>query len=200
MAVVAINSGPISATDQLRNVPQEKWHDLMLARRQFMEIRLAHDCRCLVEFVNDAALMHSALGFANVEDMIREGYKLRPEEINVAVEWLRLNPPDQPVSLRVAVFLSKQEIGLGKAGPGRGHKTGSDTTRFSDRGRAYILARLDRDGYAALAAKVRAGKMSANAAAIEAGFRKPPATPFERILKLLPKLTAAQRRRLKEQL
>jgi hypothetical protein len=36
----------------------------------------------------------------------------------------------------------------------------------------YILARLDRDGHAGLAAKVRAGTMSANAAAIEAGFRK----------------------------
>ena len=60
------------------------------------------------------------------------------------------------------------------------------------RGREYILARLDRDGHAALAAKVRAGKLSANAAAIKAGFRNPPATPFERIIGLLPKLSAAE--------
>jgi hypothetical protein len=54
--------------------------------------------------------------------------------------------------------------------------------------RAYILARLDRDGYTELAAKVRAGTMSANAAAIEAGFRKQ-STPLEWVKKLLPKLT-----------
>jgi hypothetical protein len=41
------------------------------------------------------------------------------------------------------------------------------------RGRNYDLARLDRDR-PDLAARVRAKKMSANAAAIEAGFRKPP--------------------------
>jgi ElaB/YqjD/DUF883 family membrane-anchored ribosome-binding protein len=59
--------------------------------------------------------------------------------------------------------------------------------------RAYILARLDRDGHAELAAKVRAGKLSANAAAIEAGFRKHK-TPLERWLKLLPKMTRSELR------
>jgi len=39
---------------------------------------------------------------------------------------------------------------------------------------AYILARLDRDGHAALAAKVRALQMSASSAAIAAGYHKPP--------------------------
>jgi hypothetical protein len=59
----------------------------------------------------------------------------------------------------------------GKAGPGRGKKTGDNSTRFKGKGRtsrAYILARLDRDGLAELAARVRAGEISANAAAIEA--------------------------------
>jgi hypothetical protein len=37
----------------------------------------------------------------------------------------------------------------------------------------HWLARLDRD-YPDLAARVRAKELSANAAAIEAGFRKPP--------------------------
>ena len=40
--------------------------------------------------------------------------------------------------------------------------------------RAYILDRLDRDGHAELAAKVRAGELSANKAAIEIGWRKKP--------------------------
>jgi len=33
----------------------------------------------------------------------------------------------------------------GKAGPGRGHKTGSNATRLSPYSAAYTLARLDRD-------------------------------------------------------
>ncbi len=45
------------------------------------------------------------------------------------------------------------------------------------RGAAYTLARLDRDE-PKLAEKVRAGELSANAAAIEAGFRKKP-TPLD---------------------
>jgi hypothetical protein len=41
----------------------------------------------------------------------------------------------------------------------------------------------------------RAGKLSANAAAIQAGWRKAP-SPIERILKLLPKLSPEDRARL----
>jgi hypothetical protein len=36
---------------------------------------------------------------------------------------------------------------------------------------AHWLARLDRDGFAELAAKVRAGELSANAAAVTMGWR-----------------------------
>ena len=39
--------------------------------------------------------------------------------------------------------------------------------------KAHWLARLDRDGHTELAANVRAGELSATAAAIEVGFRKP---------------------------
>jgi hypothetical protein len=70
--------------------------------------------------------------------------------------------------------LARREIGIegGKPGPGRGHKTGDNITRFK-RGteRAYTLARLRRD-HPELAERVIAGEISANAAAIEAGFRK----------------------------
>jgi hypothetical protein len=77
------------------------------------------------------------------------------------ISWER-SEPGPPV-------LGKREIGIegGKPGPGRGKKTGDNITRLKNRGTssAYILARLDRDGHAELAAKVRAGKLSANAAA-----------------------------------
>lgn len=60
--------------------------------------------------------------------------------------------------------------------------------------RAFTLARLEREA-PKLAAAVHAGEMSANAAAIEAGFRKKP-TPFEQVQKLIPKLTKGERAKL----
>ena len=73
---------------------------------------------------------------------------------------------------RIIPAAAEQEIGLGKPGPGRGHKTDSDTTRL-DRGATYALRRLKRDR-PDLAERVMSGELSANAAAIEAGFRKKP--------------------------
>jgi hypothetical protein len=64
--------------------------------------------------------------------------------------------------------------------------------------RAYTLDRLQRER-PELFAQVEAGKLSANAAAIQAGFRKK-LTPFERVQKLLPELTAGERRWLWEEL
>jgi hypothetical protein len=64
--------------------------------------------------------------------------------------------------------------------------------------RAYTLDRLQRE-QPELFTQVEAGKLSANAAAIEAGFRRK-LTAFERVQKLLPELTAEQRRWLREAL
>jgi hypothetical protein len=50
-----------------------------------------------------------------------------------------------------------------------------------------------------LHARWLAGELSANAAAIEAGFRSKP-TPFEQIIKLLPKLTDDERAELRSML
>lgn len=72
-------------------------------------------------------------------------------------------------------ILGRRERGIkgGKPGPGRGKKTGVNNTRFNERsstGRAYIVARLRRDGYDDLADKVDTKEMSARAAAKEAGY------------------------------
>ena len=77
----------------------------------------------------------------SAEAMIREGYSLEPAEIAVAVEWLQLNPPDKPIALDQAVTLGK------RGRPKKGEEKGSPTTIIG-RGRARILARLDRDGNA----------------------------------------------------
>lgn len=170
MAVV-IDHGPITADLKLAEVPREKWPFLMRERRDFMHSRLGYDCRCLVEFVDDAKVMFSPLGFVSVEDMIKDGYGLEPEEIGVAVEWLRLNPPNDPVPLQEAILRSK-------AGRPPKDEANADSVRIKrnehGNSRKVALARLDRDGHTELAAQVRAGTKSANAAAIQAGIRKKP--------------------------
>lgn len=62
--------------------------------------------------------------------------------------------------------------------------------------RAYTLDRLSREAPGLYEAVCR-GEMSANKAAIEAGFRKRP-QPFEQIKKLVPKLSDEERRQLRE--
>ena len=54
------------------------------------------------------------LGFTNVVAMIRDGYGLEPEEIAVAVEWLKLNPPDEPVPLQSSPKFSRSSRSRGQ--------------------------------------------------------------------------------------
>src|SRR4051794_31772546 len=98
-STLRIDSGPIEAEDSPEDVPREQWRSLMLARQTFLEVTLSFDCRCLVRFVNDAELMYRELGFPSADAMIREGYGLESGEITVALEWLRLNPPNEPIAL-----------------------------------------------------------------------------------------------------
>jgi hypothetical protein len=74
-------------------------------------------------------------------------------------------------------------------------KTGSNPTLLEkDRGKAYTLTRLQKDN-PEIYEEVKAGKLTANAGAIKAGWRKTP-TPMEIIQRLLPKLEARQHQQL----
>jgi hypothetical protein len=208
MASVSVDSGQIEATDFLRSVPREKWRSLMNLRKYFLAVNLTHDCSCLVQFVDDAKLMYAELGFASADEMVRNGYELEPEEIRLAVDWLRLNPPAHPLPLETAKRYAQH--GGARKGAGRpkanvklevssldcerqvptaleAQRSLASTAQSQDtviknqvrntrlKGDGSIertLARLDRDGFIDLAAQVRAGEISANAAAIKAGFRK----------------------------
>ncbi len=68
--------------------------------------------------------------------------------------------------------LPKPTVGDGNPGPGRGNKTVNNVNRLrGGNSETYALRRLKRDR-PDLADKVLDGELSANAAAIEAGFRK----------------------------
>jgi len=159
-----IDSGPITATHKLNDVPQENWYNLMCQRQMFVKAQLPHDCRCLIQFVEDAERMYAPLGFKDADDFIARGLKLAPEEIRIAVDWLKINKPEEAIPIDVVQRLAK---------PGRPWNKPCNT-KFKYGTAGHWLARLDRDGFTDLAAQVRAGTKSANAAACEAGFRKPP--------------------------
>lgn len=184
MVGVTIDSGPVEAEDLLRSVPQDKWRELMLARRRFLEIKLSYDCRCLVQFVNDAELMFSALGFESADAMIREGYALKAEEIRLAVEWLELNPPADPIGLpdvakRAARAQELDAKDRENQRPAHKHidrdvyaETGDVHVRPTGNTAAAALRRLRKDR-PDIHARVLSGEISANAGMVEAGFRKP---------------------------
>ena len=73
------------------------------------------------------------------------------------------------------------------------HKDGHGTSK------SYTVSRL-RKNAPALYERVKKGELSANAAAIEAGFRKPPPKPFEQVKKLISKLSPEERSKLKAML
>lgn len=85
-------------------------------------------------------------------------------------------------------------------GKGGRPKNDDNVTSFEGRktgnSKAYTLDRLSHESPGLYEAVCR-GEMSANRAAIEAGFRKPP-KPFDQIRKLLPKLTEEERQQLRD--
>lgn len=92
-----------------------------------------------------------------------------------------------------------QPVGTNQYGDGGRDKKSVPTSRAA----AYDIARLRRDRPDILP-RVLAGEISANAGMVEAGFRKPAKSrrksPLERILKLLPELTPAERAELRRRL
>lgn len=74
----------------------------------------------------------------------------------------------------------------------------NEVTAGKGTSKAYTLDRLRRD-HEELFEQVCKGELSANAAAIKAGFRKK-LTPFEQVMKLLPKLTTQELQLVKQSL
>lgn len=183
--MVKIDSGPVEPTDKFENTPKDKWRLLLIAKRSFLGRRLKHDCRCLIEFCEEAEIVFDALGFSSAEEMIREGYELDPSQIELAVAWLKANGVDKPVSLDDIVPLAKHgEIGNGRKAESRG--TACTSTRGGNP--EYTLRRLKRDA-PELLDKIETGELSVNAAAIQAGIRKKP-TPEDVCVKAFGKCTS----------
>jgi hypothetical protein len=102
----------------------------------------------------------------------------------------------------VAMMMRQQQPALARPGRPKGTEKGYNVT-FTPaprgNGPAYLVSRLKRDA-PEVAERLADGEFrSVRAAAIEAGIVKVP-TVFERVQKLLPKLTDAERQQLRDML
>ena len=115
--------------------------------------------------------------------MLVEELGRRAEEISAQLRALKLQEAE-----------ARGKLGAAPGAP-IGNKNAQGTGNIVRGGTSmtYTYRRLLRDR-PDLAEQVKAGKVSANKAAIEAGFRKKP-TPFEQVQNLLPKLDNRRRRR-----
>ena len=89
-----IDSGPLEASYRPYMVPPEKWRQLVGEKRSFLHIKIKYDCRCLLEFIDDAEEMWEELGYTSRDDLIVNGYELDPSEVGLAVKWLKIKDPD----------------------------------------------------------------------------------------------------------
>lgn len=185
-AGVTIDSGPVDASDGLGDVPQDKWPDLMRARRTFLRIHLPYDCRQLLQFVDDAEEMYGPLGFASPQDFIKRGLELDPQEVDWAIAGLRRRKPDEPIPFQNA-------IKLGKHGGDRKSAAFQKSDAIG-RGVDYLKARLERD-YPDIAAALERGEYtSVRQAAIAAGIvRRRADDPLEALHRAWGKASAEQR-------
>lgn len=159
------------------------------------------------------AVDHAAGNLANVPGSVRrvletEAWRLREYrgkryEHRTFLDFITAKPPAgcgwPPAKVEVLIKDEPEVLAMWReatTGKPHVHADRCNTTLKAVRGtKAHTLSRLKRER-PDLFKRVVAGKLSANAAAIEAGWRKRPTT-LEKILKLLPKLTPTERRQLR---
>ena len=150
MAVV-IDSGVPAPTDRFSQTPPARWHDLLLAKRQFLKREIEYSCRCLIEFVEEAGDVWEALDFSSAEEIIREGYELDPIEIDLAVAWLKHNEQDVAIGLgeiTAKIAAAKDQLLAGHGGkrdPSEGSQVDNVNLTKGGNSTDYTLRRLARD-------------------------------------------------------
>ena len=189
---LTINKG-LDPLTKPRDVPRKRWAELVAARKYHCLGNIPTDCRTLLGLVADAEEFEW-LGYGTRERYMREGLELDPVAVDLAIGFLRAAGTSVPIEFATAV-----DEGRKLRSHGTNQHTNGDSNRKSSAkalkggtNSAYTIARLDRDA-PELAARVRAGGISANAAAIEAGFRKK-LTGIDRLRSAWKAATPSERR------
>ena len=169
-------------------VPTKNWKHLLAARRRHCNDQFQHDCKELLFFIDDGRA-NNFFGYPDEMTYWRDGLCLEPEAVPFAENYLRTHKARleahidgrdwREIPFNEAVELGKKS-GCAPIENKNASKNNLDTIKVVSRrlggygtSRAYVLARLKRDR-PDLAQRVIDAELSANAAAIEAGFRKKP--------------------------
>lgn len=178
-----IDTGTVYHEDRLADTPRAQWPALLRERRMYIETQFEYDCRCIVQYLDEANEFHAELGYDSADEMIQQELLIKPEWVRIAVEWLNQEQRVEPVTKAEVETALCNAATTAQAQPLAAHGTNqhreeedrgdSVTTSSKDRGQSYFLRRLARDAPEILE-KVRTGEIkSARAAAIEAGIIKP---------------------------
>ncbi len=179
MAAVSINQGMPGPEESVHTVDRSRWQLLAMARRQWAEIDLPHDCRLLRTVVDEAPMLAEGLGMESGDQFLTDYLSLDLDLVGRVLGWLTVEQPTGPVPLDVAAadaqpLAAPGEIGNGRPGESRvaiGHS--KPANQLSSNSWDRILPRLARDAPEVLE-RVKSGELkSARAAAIEAGIIKP---------------------------
>jgi len=117
--------------------------------------------------------MYEVCGFSSVNDMVRDGLGVNPEEMAIVVKWLELNDPKEAVPIRRIL----PEFPLGTHGGDRKSedvKNQDDVVILKQQGNSadYLLARMQRDTPKVARRYLEGEFPSVRAAALAAGIIK----------------------------
>jgi len=167
-----IDTGTVYHEDRLADTPRAQWPALLRERRMYIETQFEYDCRCIVQYLDEANEFHTELGYDSADEMIQQELLIKPEWVRIAVEWLNQEQRIEPVTK------AEVEAALGSHGGDRrspqAMQDQADIVNLKGGNQAaYIRARLRRDAPEVADALERGEFKSARAAAIEAGIIKP---------------------------
>ena len=168
-----IDTGTVYHEDRLADTPRAQWPALLRERRMYIETQFEYDCRCIVQYLDEANEFHTELGYDSADEMIQQELLIKPEWVRIAVEWLNQEQRVEPVTK------AEVEAALGSHGGDRrspqAMQDQGDIIPLKHRSTsaAYLQARLRRDAPEVADALERGEFKSARAAAIKAGIIKP---------------------------
>lgn len=167
-----IDTGTVYHEDRLADTPRAQWPALLRERRMYIETQFEYDCRCIVQYLDEANEFHTELGYDSADEMIQQELLIKPEWVRIAVEWLNQEQRIEPVTK------AEVEAALGSHGGDRRsakamEDQASDRSLKYGENTAYLKARLRRDAPEVADALERGEFKSARAAAIKAGIIKP---------------------------
>ncbi len=102
-----INTGNIYHQDKFRDTPRAQWSALLRERRMYIETQFEYDCRCIVQYLDEAEDVYAELGYDSADEMIQQELLIKPEWVRIAVTWLNQEQPTVRLVADMAVVASK---------------------------------------------------------------------------------------------